>query len=330
VTSAPRQNLRPPRLAMARTKQQPRKPSGGVAHRTPFVVKAAPMRSVPRPEDTTCVKCGAQGFARSLRDWRVALCANHTDEERKRRQDKLERRRVAAELKQERRRVRQAKREAAAKSAERKARAEAKAHAALVKAAAAESEESGGEGKPGAKRRRVSGRPHALARKTLRVRYALRCLSSSAVMQRLVETASGGGEAGVQALATLFPPSLFPPQPAELPSCARCAKLFDKSYSCDGECQVQHDFGYASRGVRRYGEPVLECSLCGEDVPCNADYDFSDSDGPGPCFYGKHTTSWRRVCQVTSWLCALLLCSDTQRVCALRLQEGRRLLPLLL
>ena len=168
-----------------------------------------------------CCNCGAKGFERDDKNGQV-LCEPHAIEVRARREQLERLRRQQAEREEEQRRARQVKRDAAAQAAADKARAAAAAHAALVAAAAAESEESeGGAAEPANKRRRVaSKRPHALARKTLRVQYALRNGAPSAIVQHLLDTASGDDEAAVQALATLLPPSLFPPEVRRWTGCA--------------------------------------------------------------------------------------------------------------
>lgn len=196
---------------MARTKQTARKSTGGKAPRKQLATKAA--RKAPawpgKPQDKPCKVCGAQG---NVFDKHYdALCEAHSAEllakqKAKRRAAEDERRRIAkAERAAERKAARAADRKAARKAA--REVAEREAHAALLRDAALESSESEGSALP-----QAPGAAHALARKTLRVQYALRTASPADVVRRLQAQAVMGNAAAVQALARLLPKAHFPTQ----------------------------------------------------------------------------------------------------------------------
>ena len=201
-----------PSAGMARTKQTARKSTGGKAPRKQLATKAARksgtpfLRTLPgTPAEGTCDSCGQPGFAFS--DYGV-LCEEHDKERRAEEEEEEEVRREEAEAA----RVeaeREAKRaRAAAEAAQREAArvtAVRQAHEALLRSAAAESSESEGAALPAAARR-----PHALARKTLRLQYALRTMSPTDLAEHLQAVVSGPDVAVVQALSKVFPKTRFP------------------------------------------------------------------------------------------------------------------------
>ena len=206
---------------MARTKKTVYKSTGGRATRRQVATGAALRKSAPRlihyPQDKACKICGAPGYLFDVEDEEKVLCKAHAREQRAAEKAEwhaqaAERRRVeraerTAERKVARRAARKAARETA-RQAEREA-AEREDHDALICAAAAESSESAG-GDPGA------ARPHALARKMLRLQYALKTASSAEVVQHLLASMSGGDDASraaaVRALSFLLPKARFPAQ----------------------------------------------------------------------------------------------------------------------
>jgi hypothetical protein len=248
------------------------------------------------------------------------LCTAHLDA--KLEKAKAARRvRKAAEATERRREAREA-RAAARKAARKVARAAARAAAerdaleALQHAAEAQSSESEGGALPGA------APPHALARKTLRLQYALRTASPVDLVTHLSAVVNGGNATDLQVLSVLLPKARFPPQvrpaaacvtpecaeprcaqPAELAKCARCRKDFDAAYNADGACRLEH--AYDDMDGDRFDGYSMSCVRCKEAVECNEDGEPLHSDG-GPCFVGRHTTSQRRVsdvraCYVLAW-----------------------------
>jgi hypothetical protein len=200
---------------MARTKQTARKSTGGKAPRKQLATKAARKSAAPtpcNPKEDRCRKCGAQGFG--FGNIYKVLCEPHYNEWRKKVKERARERKAAeaAERRREARAEHKAARVAARKAARKAAREAAarEAHEALLKQAAAESSESEGGAPPPAGL--SAAQPHALARKTLRLQYALRTAGPADLLAQLQAAASGGDAAAVQALSLLLPKAAFPPQ----------------------------------------------------------------------------------------------------------------------
>ena len=253
-----------------------------------------------------CATCGAQAMAYFHYQF---LCTAHLDAKlvKAKAARRVRKAAEAAERRQRAKEARAAARKAARKAARAAARAAAErdAHEALLLGAAEESSESEGGALPGA------APPHALARKTLRLQYALRSASPAVLVAHLSALVNGGNAADLQALAVLLPKARFPPQvrpaaacvtpecaeprcaqPAELAKCARCRKDFDAAYNADGACRLEHE--YEEMNGDRHSGYMLCCSRCKEGVDCDEDGEALHSDG-GPCFVGRHTTSQRHV-----------------------------------
>ena len=183
---------------MARTKQTARKSTGGKAPRKQLATKAARKKVAYRtPADGACKTCGKPGVT-FFGDRYTVLCAEHEQAARD-----LSDATWRAKGEAARRAVEQAK--AAAQEAARVA-AEMEAHEALTRSAAMESSESEGAAPPA-----DAPQPHALARKTLRVQYALRTVPPRDLAAHLQAVVAGGkNPAFVQMLSQLLPEAFFP------------------------------------------------------------------------------------------------------------------------
>ena len=192
---------------MARTKVTARKSTGGTAPRKALCTKAA-RKSVPvpfvapDPEGETCDICGASAVTyHRLAD--KMLCMEHAKAER----DELQQAVGVAEAAEQRRR--EEARKAARKAARAEARALAEREALEVLKYVAEDESSESELPSSA------SRPHAVARKTLRLQYALRTAPPADLVAHLLAQMSGvddAAHAAVQALSALLPKAAFPPE----------------------------------------------------------------------------------------------------------------------
>ena len=185
------------------------------------------------------------------------------------------------------------------------------------RAAGQESESDGDEGLSVQKRQR-----RALARETLRLRYALRHAPPADLARRLRAAVQGSDEQAakvVRALAAVVPRSRFPSQarspavtsaapalrgadassfalflraqPVQLARCARCKVQYDASYPVAGACRLLH------RGKVRIdslGDCSLRCRRCERHFACWKDGTLQRST-EAECFRGTHTTSRRRA-----------------------------------